>query len=131
MLRSRRLSYLVGAATLWLPLYLLVFIAYAASVALSMWDDTADDGPPPAFWVFVALHVVTIALNLALLAVYLVDVVRNPDLDGQDARTLWILLVILLGSFAMAVYWWRHLRPSTPPFQRRSQSTHSEGTMVG
>jgi hypothetical protein len=59
-------------------------------------------------------------LIFALMAVYLVDVIRNPDLlDKQDMRTMWIVLVIILNGFAMPVYWWLYLRPGSESFHRR------------
>jgi hypothetical protein len=55
-----------------------------------------------------------------MMAVYLVDVFRNPDLvDRQDMRIMWVVLVVVLSGFAMAVYWWLYLRPSSESFSRR------------
>ena len=122
MLRSRRLSYLVGAATLWLPLYFLGFIVFSVAFVMTQSGSISEGGPPPAFLVLLALHLLTVGLGFALMAVYLVDVFRNPDLlDRQDFRIMWVVLVIVLGAFAMAVYWWLYLRPGSESFSRRSE----------
>ena len=34
-------------------------------------------------------------------------------------RILWVVLVIILNGFAMAVYWWLYLRPGSAAFHRR------------
>jgi hypothetical protein len=87
MLRSKRLSYLVGAATLWLPLYFFAFIVLSVAFVATQ-PDVSGDGPPPAFFVLLALHLFTMVLGLALMAVYLIDVFHNPDLvDRQDLRS--------------------------------------------
>jgi hypothetical protein len=70
--------------------------------------------------VLFVLHLFTMALGLALMAVYLVDLFRNPDLvDRQDLRIMWVVLVVVLSGLAMPVYWWLYLRPGSDAFQRR------------
>jgi hypothetical protein len=119
MLTSRRLSYVIGAATLWMPLYVFAFIALGMVLVLTQ-PDLLADGPTPAFVAVIVLHVFTMVLTFALLALYLVDVFRNPDLlSRQDLRIMWVVLVIVLGGFAMLVYWWEYLRPSSESFHRR------------
>ena len=119
MITSRRLSYVIGAATLWLPLYLFAFIALGMVLVLTQ-PDLLDGGPPPAFVALIALHVLTMGISFGLLALYLVDVLRNPDLlSRQDLRIMWVVLVIVLGGFAQLVYWWEHLRPASESFRRR------------
>ena len=79
MLRNSRLSYVVGATTLWLPLYFVAFLVFGVAFVATQ-PDLGDGGPPPAFFVLLALHLFTMVLGLALMAVYLIDVFHNPDL---------------------------------------------------
>jgi hypothetical protein len=119
MLTSRRLSYVIGAATLWGPLYVFAFLALGMVLVLTQ-PDLLAGGPPPAFVVLIVLHLFTMILSFGLLALYLVDVFRNPDLlSRQDLRIMWVVLVIALGGFAMLVYWWQYLRPASDSFHRR------------
>jgi hypothetical protein len=120
MLTSRRLSYVIGAATLWVPLYVFAFIALGMVLVLTQPDLLGGGGPPPAFVALIVLHVFTMLLSFALLALYLVDVFRNPDLLSRlDLRIMWVVLVVALGGFAMLVYWWQYLRPGSESFHRR------------
>ena len=80
----------------------------------------ASGGTVPTWFVVLGvLHVLTILLTFVLLAVYVVDVVRNPMLEGSDTRTVWVVLVVLVAPGATPVYWWLHLRPSSESFQAR------------
>ena len=82
---------------------------------------------PAGFVVIAILHIFTILLSIALIAVYLVDVFRNQELqDRQDMRTLWIVLIIVVGGFAMPVYWWLYLRPGGEAFSRRTASAKEQ-----
>ena len=85
MLRRRRSSYRVGAATLWVPLYMLGFMALALVLVLTQPGLGGGGNAPPAFVVLLVLHLFTMLVMFALLAVYLVDVFRYPDL--AESRT--------------------------------------------
>jgi hypothetical protein len=118
MLKSRSLAYLVGAATLWIPLYILGFLAVILVTAVT--QPGPEDHLPLPVAVLVVLHLFTMLVIFALMAVYLIDVFRNPDLvDKQDMRTMWVVLVITLNGLAMPVYWWLYLRPGSNAFHRR------------
>lgn len=120
VLTSPRLSYLVGAATLWGPLYFFAFILLGMVLVLTQPDPFEGGSPPPAFFALIALHIFTMLLSFGLIALYLVDVFRNPELtDRQDLRIMWTVLVIVLSAFAMLVYWWQYLRPGSESFNRR------------
>ena len=120
MIRSRGTSYVVAALTLWPLLYLVGFTVWTLSFFVSGRVPTPGTGTVPTWFLVVGvLHVLTMLLGLALLAVYVVDVVRNPRLEGTDMRTVWVLLVVLVAPGAMPVYWWLHLRPGSESFRAR------------
>jgi hypothetical protein len=62
MLTSRRLSYLIGAATLWMPLYLFGFITFSVALVVTQPELVGGDNPPPAFLVLLVLHLFTMLL---------------------------------------------------------------------
>ena len=120
MVKTARNSYLLGAATLWPPLYFLGFLGVALVVVLSQPNGDQGNGPPAGWVALVAAHIFTILLSIGLIAIYLVDVFRNGELrEKQDVRTMWIVLIIVVGAFAMPVYWWLYLRPGSDAFRRR------------
>jgi hypothetical protein len=120
MVTTPRRAYVVGAATLWVPVYVLGFLAYGITMTLTQSVSRNPHHPPRSFFVLVGLHLFTMLLTFVLLAIYLVDVFHNADLAAtQDRRTMWVVLLIVLNAFAMTVYWWTYLRPGGESFQRR------------
>lgn len=121
MIRTSRQSWALLVATLWLPVYMLLFVGSVLTIVLS-----GGTGPEPGGWfagVFV-VHLLTMGLSLALLAVYVLDVLRNVELDprhgaGPNDRVLWVVLVVLTGFVGQVIYWWLQLRPASEPFRRR------------
>ncbi len=53
----------------------------------------------------------SVVAALAMTVVYAIDVFQNPRLS-EDARAMWLVLLILLNAWAVPVYWHRHVRPS-------------------
>jgi hypothetical protein len=124
MLRSGRLSYLLAVVTAWPPLYLLASIP--VFVVLAVDPSTSPGGPPTPFVALLVGHAFTLAVTVALIPVYVVDVLRNPDLaTKQDMRILWVVLAVVLSGYAMVVYWWLYLRPGSDAFQRRQTAVPS------
>jgi hypothetical protein len=120
VLKSRRLSYLLAAATAWLPIYVVVFIGVSLIVVMTQPGQIGGNSLPPAFMGLVVLHLLTMGLGVALMVVYLVDVFHNPDLAHQEsARIMWVVLIVFVSGFAMVVYWWMYLRPRGQSFQKR------------
>lgn len=117
MIRSTGLSWALLVATLWLPVYVLLFIGSILAIVLTM-----GSGPEPGGWfagLFV-VHLLTMGLSLALLAVYVVDVLGNPELTRTpNDRVLWVVVVVLTGFIGQLVYWWMQLRPASEAFRRR------------
>lgn len=121
MVRTARAAYLLGVATLWPLLYFAAFLGVVVVTILAGMGDGHDgDGLPRWFVVLALLHVFTFLLILALIGIYLVDVFRNDSLRvEQDARAVWAVVIVLFGMFAMPVYWWLYLRPTSDAFRER------------
>lgn len=105
-------AWALAAATVWPFLYALAFMGLWFAAMFNGFRP-GDDIPG---WVLpvVAVHLVTMLLGFAVLAVYLVDLFRNPELAGdQNTRLVWVILIVFVGAPAMLVYWWKYLLPST------------------
>lgn len=117
MLRSRGLSYLVGVLTLWPVLSGFVFTFGFVIVGLA---SVGNHSPTDLYLSVWPVLLVTFLLNTGLLICYVLDVVRNPEFTyTSDRRTVWVILVAVVGMIGMPAYWWTYLRPGSEPFERR------------
>jgi hypothetical protein len=109
---SKSTRVLIGIATLWPPVYLVLFMA---SIGFSFfWF-----GSQPAkqshlnvdfFKYIFPLHCLTMLLSFGLTAVYIVHAFRNDALR-QETRILWVIILFMGNMLAFPVYWWIYLRP--------------------
>jgi hypothetical protein len=53
-------------------------------------------------------------LELVFVAIYVLDIFRNPRVPPSD-RTAWTLLLLAAGPASMPVYFFRFIRPSRTP----------------
>lgn len=82
-------------------------------------EETAQSEVPIAFPVgFIALfcaHILTIFLIMGLMPLYIILAVKDERHD-QTMRIVWVILLCMMGWFAMPVYWylyvWRNSKPS-------------------
>jgi ATP-dependent Zn protease len=63
---------------------------------------------PIGFIVLFVVHMFTILLIMALMAFYIVQVVRTDRLD-QTMKILWTVLICMVGMGAMPVYWYLYI----------------------
>jgi hypothetical protein len=63
---------------------------------------------PIGFIGLFAVHMITILLMLLLMPFYIVLVVKSSRLD-ETMRIVWVVLICLLGMFAMPVYWYLYV----------------------
>lgn len=61
-----------------------------------------------------AAHMLTIFLMLGLMPLYIVLIVKNARLD-ETMRIVWVVLICMLGMFAMPVYWYLNIWRDSPP----------------
>ena len=62
---------------------------------------------------FAAL-LITMLLMMGLMPLYIILVVKSDRLD-QTMRIVWVVLICMLGIFAMPVYWYLHVWRNEPP----------------
>ena len=86
-------NWLLGAVTLWLPLYTAYFLVFVL--------------PEP---LLLATLAATFVLIAALLTIYLADAHRNRKVP-DERRTPWAVALVMASVLAMPVYWWLYLRP--------------------
>jgi ATP-dependent Zn protease len=61
-----------------------------------------------------AAHTATILLMMGLMPFYIILVVKSDWLD-QTMRIVWVVLICMLGMFAMPVYWYLYVWRNGPP----------------
>ena len=98
---SRPIKLLVGAATLWLPLYMIAFFVIVFTGAFP-----TEDG----FNMLFRVHMATSIASVGLLAFYVLHLFKAKHLVG-DQRVMWALAIFFLGPFAMPVYFANHVWP--------------------
>ena len=103
----RRTRWVVGALTVWLPIYMLAFLAFAIFSVTRGGDEPPGGGG--GFAALFAVHVATMVISFVLLAIYAIDIFRNPAVR-EDRRVMWLVLVLFVGPGAMPVYWWHYMR---------------------
>ena len=110
---NKGLKLLLGAVTIWLPFYLLLFMGVAFYSAFS------GSSEPSVIWaVIIPLHLLTMLLTIGLMIFYVVNVFRNEQVK-KDAKVLWAVVLFMGGIIAMPVYWylyiWRDMPNTSPP----------------
>ena len=68
---------------------------------------------PIGFAALFAAHLITIFLIIGLMPLYIVLAVKSDRLD-QTMRIIWVVLICMLGMFAMPVYWYQYVWRNAP-----------------
>lgn len=101
---------ILGVATLWPLLYLILFLAFVFSQVFLF----SHKGPPRSSalegWLYVlfALLFLTIVWIIGLLIIYIVNVFRN-DRVPQRKKALWAVVLFLGNMIAMPIYWYLYI----------------------
>lgn len=105
--------WLLGAVSLWPPVYF-AFFALVVAIATVRGGGDPDEHLLVDEQVLSRLHVVTLGVILALLALFVRDAYRNPRLR-DERRTFWAMVLLLAAPIAMPIYWWTYMRPRERP----------------
>jgi ATP-dependent Zn protease len=80
-------------------------------------DEYNNQAPPGliglGFVTLFAVHLITILLMIGLMPLYIILVVKSDRLD-QTMRIVWVVLICMLGMFAMPVYWYLYVWRNGP-----------------
>jgi len=109
---SKGTRILIGVATLWMPLYMLLFLAFVGTSFFLAETPQAAHHMPRMFMFIFPLHCLTMLISMALIAVYIIHAVKSDRLT-QEMRIVWILILFMGNMLAFPVYWWIYLRPGT------------------
>lgn len=106
---------LLGFATLWPFLYMVLFFVFVfASILFMPTSGSPESGPPMFFFVIFPLHLLTMLWIMGLTVFYMVNVFRNDRVD-KDKKVLWAVVLFLGSMIAMPVYWYLYIwREATP-----------------
>jgi hypothetical protein len=81
-------------------------------------EETGKPSVSPLFPIGIVVlfcaHMFTILLSIALLPLYIILAVKSSALD-QTMRIVWIILICMMGMFAMPVYWYLYIWRGAPP----------------
>ncbi|MBV9495832.1 MAG: hypothetical protein JOZ54_16410 [Acidobacteria bacterium] len=112
---SRPVALLLGIASLWPPIYMLLFFGVVAMFFLHPPGNSPHSGFPAAFGALFIVHLLTMLLTFALLAAFIVHAFKT-DLIAQDKKVLWVVILFFGGIIANPIYWylyiWKPLRPA-------------------
>jgi hypothetical protein len=101
MTLSKPIKLLLLALTLWVPLYMIGFMAMMFSPAMHTHFDA----------VF-RVHLATMGIQALLLLVYVVHLFKTPHVE-RDKRALWGISLFCAAPIAMPIYWFTHMWPDT------------------
>ena len=114
---------LLGLATLWPFIYMILFVAFVFSMIL--WAPSSEgqnSGVPLSFAVFMVFHVLTMLWMVGLTIIYMVDVFRNERVE-KDYKVLWAVVIFMGNLFAMPIYWYLYLWREPPVIKSADAST--------
>jgi len=81
-------------------------------------EETSQQRVSPMFpigmIILFSAHIVTMFLIMGLMPLYIILAVKSDRLD-QSARIIWVVLMCMLGMFAMPVYWYLYIWRAAPP----------------
>ena len=69
---------------------------------------------PIGIVVLFCAHMITILLTMGLMPLYIILTVKSERHD-QTARIIWVVLICMLGMFAMPIYWYLYVWRDAPP----------------
>jgi len=106
---SKPVKVILGVASLWPLLYMLIFICYWLYMVL--WITSHPEGgggAPGGIALLFIVHGITMVWLLALLAIYIYDVFNNSRVD-KDKKALWAVVLFLGNVIAMPIYWYLYI----------------------
>jgi hypothetical protein len=114
---------LLGLATLWPFLYMILFFVFVFSSILFMPGTRGEESGPPFFFVvFIAIHLFTMFWIMALTVFYMVNVFRNDRVD-KDKKVLWAVVIFMGNMIAMPIYWYLYIWKEVPALGLSSHSS--------
>ncbi len=104
---SKPAKVILGIATLWPPVYLVIFIGFWFYLVLSITSQGGSGLPFGVIAIFV-LHGFTMLWTFALIAIYIYNVFNNGRV-ANDKKALWAVVLFLGNMIAMPIYWYLYI----------------------
>ena len=96
---------ILGLATLWPPLFVVIFILFV------FWRGFLFPGDPQSgFLLISSVHFITMVWICVLLLIYILNVFRNERV-ASDKKALWAVVLFLGNVVTMPVYWYLYIWP--------------------
>lgn len=119
MLNNRTLQGFLAIAPM--ALFVLIFVVYFATF-FSMFTNIEtlenSNNIPTGFLtgigvVFVILFL-TLIISLLSFIYFIVHVAKNPNLEQNNMRVVWILIIVLVGGLGNLIYWLAEIQTKKP-----------------
>lgn len=119
MLNNRMLQGFLAIAPI--ALLILIFASYFAAIfsLFSGIDAIEETNQPPMKFltglgvVFLLLFVMVI-VSLFSFIYFIIHVVKNPNLEQNNMRLIWILIILLVGGIGNLIYWIAEIESKKP-----------------
>lgn len=105
---SRSKKIILGIATFWPILYMVIFFLFVFSQFFTVFSSSEFEGPPTGFLIIFGLHFLTIVLLFILLFIYVRNVFKNERIS-QDKKALWAVVLFFGNFIAMPIYWYLYI----------------------
>ncbi len=119
---SRATTIVIGLLSLWPILYMGIFFGVLAFTFVRFASaSAAHPAEAPVFFLALfPLHFLTILLQFALIAIYVIHAFRTDRIEN-DKRVLWVVVLFLGNMLAFPIYWYLYLWRETCSRCRRSR----------
>lgn len=109
---KRSTKILIGLATIWLPIYMVLFMMFILGLMAFSGGDPADPPlgiffPIGIMFVFV-VHFLTIMLSLGMTVYYIIHAIKNESLES-NMKAMWAVLFFVGGIIAEPIYWYLYI----------------------
>lgn len=119
MLNNRRLQGFLAIAPI--ALFILIFMTYFATIfSLFSSIDAIDETNQAPIQLLTGLGIVfllvfvMVILSLFSFIYFIIHVVKNPNLEQNNMRLIWILIILLVGGIGNLIYWIAEIESKKP-----------------
>lgn len=105
---NKPLKIFLGLLTLLPWLYMVYFVQFA----FKFLDANSVEESDALFEQMLTPHVLVTTMSLILLAIFIVHIVKNNQLD-ETKKLIWVLVVLFGNMIGMPVYWYMHIWRNT------------------
>lgn len=111
MLNNRTLQGFLAIAPL--VSLILIFVGYFAFIFsiifnASQLEQNSDDFPTEIFGglAFILIFVfLSVVLSMLSLVYFIIHAAKNPNLEQNNMRVVWVLVIVLVGGIGNLIYW--------------------------